>query len=119
MKTIAQQLNVTEFPFEIKDKDGNEIYHEDSNGYWTKREYDSEERVIYYEDSTGYWRKSEYDSDGNELYYENSRGAWTKREYDSEGRIIYYEDSDGSIYDKRPKEDVITLNGIKYKRIEQ
>ena len=32
MKTIAQQLNVTEFPFEIKDKNGNRIYSEDSFG---------------------------------------------------------------------------------------
>ena len=105
MKTIAQQLNIKDFPFEIKDKNGNKIYHEDSNGYWEKREYDSEERVIYYEDSTGYWYKSEYDSDGNEVYYENSRGAWTKREYDSKGRIIYYEDSDG-IIDSRPSENI-------------
>ena len=30
MKTIAQQLNVTDFPFEIKDKNGNQIYFEDS-----------------------------------------------------------------------------------------
>ena len=33
MKTIAQQLNVKEFPFEIKDKNGNEIYFETSNRY--------------------------------------------------------------------------------------
>jgi hypothetical protein len=41
MKTIAQQLNITEFPFIIKDKNGNETYYEDSNGGWYKREYDS------------------------------------------------------------------------------
>ena len=33
MKTIAQQLNVTEFPFTIKDKNGNVIYCENSDGY--------------------------------------------------------------------------------------
>ena len=32
MKTIAQQLNVTDFPFIIKDKNGNEIYFENSYG---------------------------------------------------------------------------------------
>ena len=53
MKTIAQQLNIKDFPFEIKDKKGN---------------------VIYYESSTGYWLKYEYDKQGNELYYENSEG---------------------------------------------
>ena len=32
MKTIAQQLNIKEFPFEIKDKNGKEIYYENSYG---------------------------------------------------------------------------------------
>lgn len=40
MKTIAQQLKITKFPFEIKDEKGNKIYLETSNGYWSKREYD-------------------------------------------------------------------------------
>lgn len=75
-KTIAQQLNVTDFPFRINNKEGEEIYYEDSDGYW-----------------------------------------W-KREYDLSGSEIYYEDSGGIIIDNRPKDDVITLNGIKYKRVE-
>ena len=54
MKTIAQQLNVTEFPFEIKDKNGNVIYCENSDGYWYKSEYDSNGNEIYFEDSVGY-----------------------------------------------------------------
>ena len=58
MKTIAQQLNVTEFPFEIKDKNGNLTYVENSNGYWYKKEFDSNGNEIYYEDSNGYWCKS-------------------------------------------------------------
>ncbi len=33
MKTIAQQLKITDFPFRIKDKNNNQIYFEDSNGY--------------------------------------------------------------------------------------
>jgi hypothetical protein len=53
MKTIAQQLNVKEFPFEIRDKNGKLIYWEDSDGYWSKREYDSNGNEIYYESSTG------------------------------------------------------------------
>jgi hypothetical protein len=31
--TIAQQLKVKEFPFEIKDNKGNRIYYENSNGF--------------------------------------------------------------------------------------
>jgi uncharacterized membrane protein len=101
MKTIAQQLNVKEFPFVIKDSQGNRIYFEDSEGYWSKREYDSHGNQIYYEDSNGYWSKSEYDDNGRE---------------------IYFEDSDGKAFDNRPKsrEDkpvyktVIEIDGAKY-----
>ena len=53
MKTIAQQLNITEFPFIIKDKNRNEIYLERRNEYWVKREYDSSGNEIYYENSQG------------------------------------------------------------------
>lgn len=98
MKTIAEQLNVTDFPFEIKDKHGNLIYHQDSLEKWYR------------------W---EYDSLGNVIYYENSDEEWCKYEHDSEGHRIYWENSDGEIEDNRPKDDVITLNGIKYKRIDQ
>jgi hypothetical protein len=91
MKTIAQQLKVTDFPFSIKDKNGNEIYREDSDGYWVKGEYDSKGNQIYFEDSDGYWGKGEYDSKGNQ---------------------IYFEDSDGQIRDKRPKQVELTLQEI-------
>jgi hypothetical protein len=53
MKTIAQQLNVKEFPFEIKDKNGNQIYSENSTGFWLKSEFDSNGNRIYYENSDG------------------------------------------------------------------
>ena len=83
--TIAKQLKIKEFPFEIKDSKGNRIYWEDSDGFWAK---------------------SEYDSKGNQIYWENSDGFWVKREYDSKGKEIYFEDSYGTIYDNRPKTDV-------------
>ena len=79
MKTIAEQLNVKEFPFTIKDKKSNEIYWEDSTGYWRKSEFDSKGNRIYYENSYGYWIKSEYDSKGNKIYYEDSIGYWIKK----------------------------------------
>jgi hypothetical protein len=52
-QTIAQFLNVKDFPFVIKDKNGNIIYREYSNGYWVKREYDDQGNEIYSEDSNG------------------------------------------------------------------
>jgi hypothetical protein len=97
MKTIAQRLNVKEFPFKIKDKNGNQIYCEYSDGEWWKQEYDSNGNRIYYEDSNGYWYKSESDSNGKE---------------------IYYEDSYGDIIDWRPKGcegKVVEIDGRKYK----
>ncbi len=101
MKTIAQQLNVKEFPFEIKDSSGNIIYFENSDGYWYKCKYDSNSNQIYYEDSYGYWYKKEYDSNGNQIYYESSNGT---------------------IDDKRPKQScngkVIEVDGKKYKLTE-
>ena len=104
--TIAQQLKITDFPFTIKDSNGDEIYWENSYGYWEKREYDSNCNLIYWEDSNGYWLKRQYDSNGNVIYWEDSYGYWEKREYDSNCNLIYWEDSDGAIKDNRPKTEV-------------
>lgn len=114
METIAQQLKITEFPFEIKNSKGKQIYYEASDGFWGKSEYDSEGNQIYYEDSTGFWNKSEYDSEGNLIYYEESTGYWSKREYDSKGNEIYYENSNGLVRDNRPKTE-LTLEEISEK----
>jgi hypothetical protein len=111
-ETIAQLLKVNDFPFFIKDKNNKEIYHEDSDGYWIKREFDQNGKLIYYENSSGYWSKSEYDQDGKEIYFQNSNGFWSKREYDQDGKLIYYENSDGTITDKRPKIIELTLEEI-------
>lgn len=74
MKTIAQQLNIQEFPFQIKDNNNNIIYCEYSDGFSYKQEYDSNNNRIYYETSYGYWYKQEFDSNNNPIYYENSNG---------------------------------------------
>lgn len=51
--TIAQQLKIKEFPFEIRDSHGNCIYYENSRGNWFKSEYDARGNLIYYENSEG------------------------------------------------------------------
>jgi hypothetical protein len=67
MKTIAQQLNIKEFPFEIKDKKG---------------------RLIYFENSNRVWWKSEYYSNG-EIYLENSDGVIVdSRPKGCEGKVV-------------------------------
>jgi hypothetical protein len=116
MKTIAQQLNIKDFPFEIKDKEGNKIYCEDNNGYWYKREW-KDGLEVYCENSYGYWYKKEW-KDGNGIYFENSNRFWWKREYEN-GNEIYHENSHGVIIDNRPKErpcvgKKVTIDGVDY-----
>ena len=83
MTTIAQQLKVSEFDFEIKDKNDN---------------------LIYYEDVTNFWAKREFDKNNNLIYYQDSYGFWAKREFDKNNNLIYYETSDDIICDNRPKQ---------------
>jgi len=77
----------------INDKNGNSIYFEASNGFWEKREWDSQGRLIYTEDCSGFWEKFEYNSESNCIYYKNRNGV---------------------IKDNRIAE-VIEINGRKYK----
>ena len=83
------------------DENGNIIYREKSDGYWEKRERDDAGNLIYSVDSDGRWYKYEYDERGNNIYYERSDGYWRKWEYDERGYNIYYEDSRGEIIDNR------------------
>jgi len=76
-KTIAQQLNIKSFPFEIKDDNGNITYHEYSDGGWYRYEYDDDGNETYFEDSYGGWYRHEYDDEGNKTYSENSYGFKT------------------------------------------
>ena len=55
-QTIGQWLKwdfKTNGVLEIKDKNGNDMYHEISDGRWRKYEYDLQGNQIYYEDSCG------------------------------------------------------------------
>ena len=100
--TIAQQIKwdfEANGDLQIRDKNSNLIYFEDSDGFWVKQEYDSQGKVIYFEDSDGYWVKREFDSKGNEIYWENSLGE---------------------IVDNRPKScegKIVEFDGVKYKLV--
>ena len=84
--------------FKLFDSNGNEIYHENIIGFWSKSEYDSNGREIFYKNINGYWYKKEFDSNGNEIYFESSR--------------------DGVIFDKRPTTScngkILEIDGKKY-----
>jgi hypothetical protein len=45
-KTIAQQLGITIFPFEIKDSFGDVVYTEYANGSWDKTLYNESRKVV-------------------------------------------------------------------------
>lgn len=123
-QTIAQFLKVKDFPFKIKDKNGEVIYYEDSYGYWQKCEYNDKGNATYSEVSNGCWCKYEHDDKGNLIRYEYSNGFWSKREYNDKGNVTYIENSNGSIVDKRPKpmieltlEDIAKLKGVDVSQI--
>jgi len=55
-------------------KSVDEIYLENSDGYWHKRIFDENGNVTYFENSRGYWYKNKYDENSNETYFEDSFG---------------------------------------------
>jgi hypothetical protein len=102
-KTIAQQLNVKDFPFEIKDENGNVIYYEDSDNYWIRYEFDSNGNQTYYINSCKCWERSKFDSNNNLVHWRDFDGNSFKQEFDSNNNRIYFEASNGQIIDNRPK----------------
>ncbi len=60
-------------------------------------------KEIYFEDSNGYWVKREFDDNDNQVYYEDSYGSWVIKEYDEYGYLIFYDTSEGIIRDNRNK----------------
>lgn len=64
MQTIAEQLEIKDFPFLKKDKQGRIIYLEDENQFWVKFEYNSNGNLTKWQTSKAIiiWK---YDSQGN------------------------------------------------------
>ena len=119
LSKIYKELGIAfTFPIKIKDTKGNETYYENSHGYWSRKEYNSDDNETYYENSHGYWCRKEYNSDGNETYFENNDGDWYKKEYDSDGNETYYENSKGKKQRMSRSQScagkVVEIDGIKY-----
>ena len=119
-KTLATNLKISNFPFEITDNNGNEIYYEGFHGYWVKEEFNQNNERIYFEDSFANIRYNKSktlakqlkinnfsfeinDNNGNRIYLENCNGFWYKQEFNQYNQKIYYESSNGLIYDNKPK----------------
>jgi len=74
MKTKAQELGITTFPYREFDDNGNESYTEYSDGTWFKTEYDKNGHESYIECDNGDWGKWKCDDRGNRTYFENVDG---------------------------------------------
>ena len=94
MKTIAELLNIKDFPFIIKDKNDNVIYNENAMYDWEKAEYNSAGQKTYSEDSEGTWAVNKYNEAGQKTYFENSDGDWVVIKYNKAGEKVSSESSD-------------------------
>ena len=80
------------FPIVIKNDKGNWTYYEQRDGYWRKREFNSDGKKTYYENSNGYSSRHEYDVNGNKTYFENSNGLkiGTPKSQSCDGKVIEF-----------------------------
>lgn len=93
LDNLFELLNIKEY--KIEDNNDKETYYEDSDGDWTKREFNVNDNIIYIEYSNGEWTKWEYDANDNCIKINNSDGYCVKWEYDSNSKLIAEIDSNG------------------------
>ena len=77
-KTICEQLGIKvkpQEPFEILNKEGLQLYYENSTGYWEKKTFNEDEQLTYWSRSSGWWEVREYDDKGSMIYNETSGGV--------------------------------------------
>ena len=130
MKTVKELTKLSTgkdldivYPIKLYDKEGKDVYYEDSNGYWQKYEYNRDGKQVYREDSCGYWWRCEYSQAGKAVYFKDSTGYWEKFEYDRDGKQVYFENSEGDIDDRREPvdltmEEVCRMAGKKVRIVE-
>ena len=80
LKTKAQQLGITEFPY---------------------MELDEKKRIIYYEQKDGYWYKKEWHKCGYDSLVLFNTGLYIKYDFNDKGKQIYCETFAYPIYDSR------------------
>jgi hypothetical protein len=80
LKTKAQHLGITEFPY---------------------IEYDEKNRIIYYEQHDGYWYKKQWHKCGYDSLVLFNTGLFIKYDFNDKGKQIYCEDFFNVISDNR------------------
>ena len=94
MPSIAQQLKINKFPFEIKNSEDQLVYIEQEDGYWERYEYDDFENRIYMENSNDYWEILKIDFTRKESFFHTSDGYRAKKLFNDAGVVISEENSE-------------------------
>jgi hypothetical protein len=91
--TIAQQLEIDKFPYEIKNPAGDVIYYESAEGDYEIRKFDARGNRILLKNSAGYVCYSWYNEDNKCVRNESSNGYWETWEYDEMSRVTKFNNS--------------------------
>jgi len=96
-----KNLELYDVPEELWNDIFSIVFNKEVKNRWFNKIIDSKNNELYYENSNGFWKIYKYDNNNNEIYYEDSNGYWEKREYDSNNNELYFESSNGEIIDGR------------------
>lgn len=92
---FTNETNEETWEHVTKDKNGNVIKIECSNGFWKRNTYDKNNNRLSEEDSNGFWEQSTYDQNNKLLSRKDSFGNWVEYTRDSQGNPLTYKDSHG------------------------
>lgn len=115
--TRAEELGITEFPYEERDENYQLTYTEDGNGRWVKYTYDDKGNNKYFERSNGDWckfnityhdndtikstyavrhdgffRETKRDENNNKTYLRD-RSGWYIWEWNKYGKLTHYKNA--------------------------
>jgi hypothetical protein len=101
--TRAQELGITDFPYNEVNEHGGLTYTEHADGWWLRADFHPvHNKLNKIESSTGEEHIFEYNDAGQLTRFSTSR-YWLQKEYDSEGVLVYEESSEGVKLDNRKK----------------
>ena len=86
-------MNMSKEIIEEYDKNNNQIYYKDSDGFERWYKYDENNNEVYYKSSSGFERWMEYDKNNNRVYFKDTENNEEWKKYDENNREIYYKDS--------------------------
>jgi YD repeat-containing protein len=94
-KNIVAKDNEESWEHITKDKNGNIIKIECSDGFWKINTYDENNNRLSEANSNGFWQQSTYDQNNKLLTSKDSFGHWVEYTRNSQGQPLTYKDSHG------------------------